>query len=278
VSNPRAFTLLELLLATALTTVLMIGVLAVVADLGAPEAAAGHVPDGERDRAFEACLDLLHEDLGHAVAVDASRANELTLVGYAALDAAGRERTHRPVRVRYTLEQIDGRSWLVRRQDALDVRTNRTVQRDLVCCGFTGFRLIADRYAWGVDTDALGLDAPAEGPAAGAGGRAESPTQEDVRFWENGERKSYGIGNVGVAYYFEYLPAWAQQQILRHGRIVNDLTATIQDQQRQMEEAIREHGVDLRGAGTLWRLRVETGKAGGDVRERIVTIQLGQRG
>lgn len=278
-SNARAFTLLELLLATALTAVLMVGVLAVVANLGAPEAAAGHVPDRERNRALEACLDLLREDLAHAVAVDASQANALTLVGYAALDDRARERTHRPVRVRYGLERIDGRAWLVRRQDALDVKTNETVQRDLVCCGFTGFQLIEDRYDWG-----LPEEAPTAEPStvAAGGGAATARTaatgQADPRFWENGERRSYGIGNVGVAYYFEYLPTWAQEQILTHGRIVNDLTATIQEQRREREEAVRESGVDLRGAGSLWRLRVRTAENTGPAHERVVTILLGQRG
>ncbi len=277
-SDARAFTLLELLLATALTAVLMVGVLAVVADLGAPEAAAGPAPDRERDRALEACLDLLHEDLSHAVAVDASKANEVTLVGYASLDGGARERSHRPVRVRYTLERIDGRSWLVRRQDALDVKTNETVHRDLVCCGFTGFQLMEDRYAWGLPEEALEAETSADAPATGAAaGRNAATGQADPRFWENGERRSYGIGNVGVAYYFEYLPAWAQQQILTHGRIVNDLTATLQEQQREREQAVRESGVDLRGAGSLWRLRVRTGEGDGPARERVVTILLGKR-
>jgi hypothetical protein len=282
VSNVRAFTLLELLLATALTALLMIGVLAVVADLGAPEAAAGPVPGREEARAFEACLDLLHEDLTHAVAVNASKANELTLVGYASLDGCGRERTHRPVRVRYTLEQIDGRSWLVRRQDALDVRTSENLQRDLVCCGFRGFQLLQDRYAWGLDEEASEGEAPADGPPAGGGGaaaaaavRAKARTEKDVRFNEDGERRTYTIGTSGAGYYFEFLPAWMQQQIMNHGRIVHDLTATVEDQQRQLEQAIRDTGVDLRGAGTLWRLRVWTGEQGDTVRERIVTIQLG---
>jgi ribosomal protein S18 len=180
--------------------------------------------------------------------------------------------------VRYTLEQIDGRSWLVRRQDALDVRTSENVQRDLVCCGFRGFQLFQDAYAWGLDEEATEGEAPVDGPPAGGGAaaaRTRARTEKDVRFTEDGERRTYTIGATGAGYYFEFLPAWMQQQILNHGRIVHDLTATVEDQQRQLEQAIRDTGVDLRGAGTVWRLRVWTGEQGDTLRERIVTIRLG---
>lgn len=144
-TRPRAFTLLELLVATALSTVLMIGVLAVVADLGAPEVAAGirdEAGAGGAAEASDAWVRLLREDLAHAHSIDASKANEVALMGYGALDGRGRERTHRPVLVLYRIEMIDGRPWLIRRQAVLDVLTNQNVQRDLVCCGVTRFELV----------------------------------------------------------------------------------------------------------------------------------------
>ncbi len=140
------FTLIELLAASALTAVLMVGVLAVIADLGA----AGMEPTRalEADATFEddalaAWLSLLREDLEHAMDVDVPRPGVLVLTGYGALDGSRRERTHRPVRVRYTVEEVGGRAWLVRRQAALDVLSNRHVQRDLVCSGVVRFALEA---------------------------------------------------------------------------------------------------------------------------------------
>lgn len=132
-SRCNGFTLLELLLAAALSAILMVGVLGVVSNLGdlavaEPEVAAG-------DPSLEAFLDLLGEDLEHAQAVDTSQPNRVRLTGPVGLNAHSRERSHRPVEVEYTLQTIAGERWIVRRQASLDELTNRNVQIDLVCRG-----------------------------------------------------------------------------------------------------------------------------------------------
>jgi hypothetical protein len=159
-NNPRGFTLVELLLATVLATILMIGVLAVITNLGA----RGIVADGGRSleglsesQAEEACVRLLREDLDQAISADATKSNVLRLSGYGALDARGREWTHRPVNVVYAIEEIDGRPWLTRRQEAMDVLVQNNVQRDLVC-SVVRFEL--------AKTPPANKDAPGEGRRA----------------------------------------------------------------------------------------------------------------
>ena len=151
-SSRRGFTLLEMLLATVLSVMLMVGVLAVIASLGTAAGKAGGQPVPAAD-AMDGWLRLLQEDLNLAVKVDTSRSNELTLIGYAALDGLGRERTHRPVRVLYRFEEVGGRRWLIRRQALLDVASNQNVQRDLVCNGVSRFELMpapVESAQWGL--------------------------------------------------------------------------------------------------------------------------------
>lgn len=148
----HGFTLLELLLATMLSTVLMIGVLAVVSDLGASGLGAGDALAKSADAggesgaavdqaALEAWVRLLRDDLAHAGYVDVAQENAVTLVGLAALEGPGRRLTHRPVRVEYRVEMVKERAWVVRRQESLDVLTNQSVQRDLACGGVRRFVL-----------------------------------------------------------------------------------------------------------------------------------------
>ena len=179
--NARAFTLLELLMATVLMSLLMVGVLAVVATLGKAEIASGgqmHASVALPAEAMDAMVNLLREDLSQAGDV-AVQANELTLTGYTALGGAARESTHRPAEVAYKLEDVDGRRWLIRRQAALDVLTNRNVQRDLVCCGVTRFCL----------TRVAGTDRGQE-PAAGAR-RAGSGVWR-LQVWTDGREEPTG--------------------------------------------------------------------------------------
>jgi len=148
--NTRGFTLLELLIATMLTTLLMMGVVAVVAGMGssaagvAPPACADAGPTGQTARAEDiaAWVGMLRDDLNQARLITRRGPGVLAMVGYASLDAQRREITHRPVTLVYKIEDIDGLQWVIRRQAALDVLTNQNVQRDLVCCGVTRFEVV----------------------------------------------------------------------------------------------------------------------------------------
>jgi hypothetical protein len=97
---------------------------------------------------MESMARLMGEDIEQAERVDATRPNQLTLTGYCGLDDQGRGRSHRPVDVVYRLEQVNGRTWLVRRQMLRDVLTNENIQRDLVCGDVTGFA-ISPAKKWG---------------------------------------------------------------------------------------------------------------------------------
>lgn len=154
----QGFTMLELLLATVLSVLLMIGVLAVVTRLGASKAVDVNAKSTDSGMALQAGPDeatidawvwLLRHDLNHARGVDGSQPNVIEITGYFALDRARREQTHRPVRINYVVEQIDGRPWLVRREMALDVLTNQNVRRELLCVGVSRFELVQSSGAAG---------------------------------------------------------------------------------------------------------------------------------
>ncbi len=151
----RAFTTVELLLATALAVVLMAGSLRVVAsiraDLLQDQPALRGVNPGR-------LIDLIRWDLTHAKLLS-QRNGKITLTGYGCLDRAhfeGRDRpdqpaTHQPVRVEYFVWPQGERGWLVRRQVHLNELTNRNSWSELVCGGVAGIEL------WPVDVAGLGL-------------------------------------------------------------------------------------------------------------------------
>lgn len=143
------FTLLELLLASALSVLLMVGVLAVIATWRTADAAPGAGNDRfgpstvMADAETERWVALLREDLGHARQVEQGGDALVRLVGHAGLDAVGRARTHRPVEVVYRTMEQDGAVWLVREQAALDIASTAHRQRDLVAAGVLAVELTA---------------------------------------------------------------------------------------------------------------------------------------
>jgi hypothetical protein len=172
----RGFTLLELLLATVLSVMLMLGVLAVLTDLSSdPDTVATRdaKTTALQTRAIDAWVTVLRGDLSHAIQIDADGENRLTLVGSGALDARGRERTHRPVLVTYSLETLAGRRWLVRKQALQDALTADNTQRDLVCSGVQRFELAPQGGPSAVAGSAAG---PLANPLATPGsGRGDAP-------------------------------------------------------------------------------------------------------
>ncbi|MEX2672293.1 MAG: prepilin-type N-terminal cleavage/methylation domain-containing protein [Phycisphaeraceae bacterium] len=148
----RAFTLLELLLATAISAMLMVGVLSVITTLGADSVGPAESRNQRvsRDEILHRWTQLLRHDLGHARTIEPPVENTITLLGYAALTGPARDRVHRPVEVVYELASQAGRSWVVRRQRALDTLTNRVTERDLVCGGVRAFRLTHTEKQWRV--------------------------------------------------------------------------------------------------------------------------------
>lgn len=141
--NRRGLTLLEMLLALVVCAMLMTGVLSVVTSLGAAGLAGAEPCTGPEaaNAAVDAWVRQLRQDLACGT-VETVKETELTIVGYSALRGTDHCQTHRPVRIVYLIEEIDGRTWVVRRQAILDLLTNQNVRRDLVCGGVRRFELV----------------------------------------------------------------------------------------------------------------------------------------
>ncbi len=244
----RGFTLLELVLASALSVVLMMGILAVLTDMSSdPETLIKptRADAPATGRTFEAWAKLLRDDMSHTHRIESSGPNRIVLRGSGALDARGRSRTHRPVELVYELRKIDGRTWLVRRQRALDVLSNRNVQRDLVCTGIEKFELSAegsmliqgavqasgesappgaeqnpDRSARG-SREQGPREAPLPSPAGagtaspGQGPDQPSPPEGELRTLHDPSSDEVCIMINGLWYYPRYAPRWAQEQYRR---------------------------------------------------------------
>ncbi len=206
-NRARGFTLVELLLATALSTLLLLGVTAVIASLGSAAQREGRGQQAAHaigPAAVDAWVRLLREDMANASEVEVSGDNELTLIGHAALDPRSGERTHRPARVVYAVERIGARDWLVRRQHALDELNSRNVSRRLVLCGVAGFELDSR----GADTVAdEGTDArrPQASVSTAAPGERQ-PAARRPGASHTGLKDGTNVYLAGLAYYVENLP------------------------------------------------------------------------
>jgi hypothetical protein len=134
----RAFTILELLAATALTALLMVAVLHVVGTLGASRAALVRQADAGAWRSD--LLDTLRRDLTNAAQVTFAK-DGVTLTGHGALDPVTLEFGHEPVTVVYRLATIHDRRWLVRRQAPRDGLSTQAAWAELLCPDVIGFTI-----------------------------------------------------------------------------------------------------------------------------------------
>ena len=144
--NKHAFTTLELLLATALAAVMMVGVLRVVGSIRPELDTRRRVADANWSIQL---VDLLRWDLTNARIIW-QQENKLTLVGYDALDRShfgwrgGSEGSsvHQPVKVEYYLwSNQDGDSWLLRRQIHTTEQTNRNAWSEVVVRDVESFEI-----------------------------------------------------------------------------------------------------------------------------------------
>jgi len=142
-NNRRAFTLLELLLATVLSVLLMMGVLGVITSIGSPDRPGENTgaPAQQQAEMVQSLIRLLGDDLRQAHLVEHEQDNVLLLTGPIGLSDGERSRLHRQVRVEYRIERVEDRPWLTRRQTELDVLTSDNLQRDLVCSGIERFQI-----------------------------------------------------------------------------------------------------------------------------------------
>ncbi|MCC7409032.1 MAG: prepilin-type N-terminal cleavage/methylation domain-containing protein [Phycisphaeraceae bacterium] len=149
----HGFTLVEVLGATVLLSLLMLASLNVTVGLHR-QARALTVMENARPGWQQDLVALLTYDLTHAQQVEMNpRTQMLTFRGgFSHLDADTRRPHHRPVEVAYQLIEIDDSTpaadentrprWLVRKQVNLDDLSNRNTWSDLVCGGVKRFRLV----------------------------------------------------------------------------------------------------------------------------------------
>ncbi len=287
----RAFTMIELVLASALCTVLMVGVLGVITSLSGPDQAmvdASHGGGPSREETIDALARLLRSDLAHATAVEVVGGSDLVIQGNCGLDESRRTPTHRPVEVRYKVMQINGRPWLVRRQQALDTLSSEQVQRDVVCAGVSRLALSTVVNEWGIGKSqvetAPSPETPAGQPAASppqpGGTQAEGevkPNSKLISVTVDG-RTSYLV--EGLMYYREYVPKWMLEE--------EGLTRWTRDG-RTKSEPISQGGPasagaasggagsnsqapSWSGAGMVWRVSVWTDDSDQSRHDRFVNV------
>lgn len=112
-NSRRGFTAVELLAATALTAVLMVTLLHVIASIGRGRDAMRRRDAGEPLRSE--LLDALRWDLANARSATFGP-SALFLVGHGSLDRDTLAPRHVPVTVSYRVLRLGGRPWLVREQ------------------------------------------------------------------------------------------------------------------------------------------------------------------
>jgi prepilin-type N-terminal cleavage/methylation domain-containing protein len=137
----KAFTLIELLAATALSALLLIGVLGVLTSLRASAAQSMGI---ERPDVFAPLLSLIRRDLSQASSVTTTP-ERTTISTFVNIDQAG-NLSHRPVRVEYFLEQVGNLRCLVRQQTNLDELTNRATSRQVLYVDVASFQMSTVRF------------------------------------------------------------------------------------------------------------------------------------
>ena len=132
----KAFTILELLAATALTALLTVAVLHVVSSLGRSRAALARQSD---DGAWQAdLLDTLRRDLTNASQAQ-FRPDGITLIAHGSLDATTVAPGDELVTIVYGVVPIHGRPWLVRRQTSRNGAAGDAGWSELLCPNVAAF-------------------------------------------------------------------------------------------------------------------------------------------
>lgn len=191
----RSFTLIELMAALGLSSLLILGLLGVIGLVADParDPTLGGLKEGTTPAPLAAWIELLRHDLAHAQTMRAGE-NSLELRGYGGIAPDTRSVTHRPVRITYESRRAAGHHWIVRKQEALDEPTNFNTHSELVCGGIQRWLLIREEGLTGLPGAApfgpsLGFTVPlsprpettplpGRGPPAIPGSRTSGPVPD----------------------------------------------------------------------------------------------------
>jgi len=130
----RGLTAVELLVAAALASMLMVAVLGILGILAAKrKVLVDEAPFAPWQRGL---AERLRRDLSNARRFELTP-DRLRLVGYGSRDFDTRQPTHRPAEVVYRVSRAAGKTWLMREETHLDLLSNANRQTEIVCYGLT---------------------------------------------------------------------------------------------------------------------------------------------
>jgi len=168
-----AFTLIEMVLATALSASVMVALLGVMTRLTRGQKfAAGLSTQQELEAGL---VSLVETDLVNAREFE-SKTDGFVLVGFGRLDSTTKQVRHRPVTVSYQVRPAGGRSWLMRQQVYTDPAEGTLTTQELVCAGVEKISL-------------AGVSGSSDGPTSrpGEGRSVPEAVRLTVSFGRDGE-------------------------------------------------------------------------------------------
>ena len=135
----RGFTLVELLAAILLTTLLTTALMGVIRAMNQQRklTAGEHSLEGWKLQLRQRLL----SDFSNARRMSVTD-GRLTLLGYASRDAEAGVATHRPCEVVYRLESLAGRNWLVREESPLGTQTPSHANAELAAYGIARIQVV----------------------------------------------------------------------------------------------------------------------------------------
>lgn len=133
------FTIMELLIASSLAAILMIGILFATTQLAKQ---AQRQQQRNSPTEFDAALQLLHRDLRQATACRVEE-NQIHLQGFILLDKKNQTQRQYPAEVIYRLVEIGPNHWLMRHQREFSKLTLDDTSANLICKDITSMQLIA---------------------------------------------------------------------------------------------------------------------------------------
>lgn len=129
-------TMIELMAASVLASLLMVAVLGILLTMSAQRRALRTIATVAPWR--EQLLAQLRWDFTNARTMSWS-AGELRLYGLGGRDFATASVTQRPSEVIYSIRRMTGKNWLLRSEIDVDSRSNRNMRAELVCFGVERF-------------------------------------------------------------------------------------------------------------------------------------------